>query len=93
MNQVSSRSGKIKFDKLIGYGASALTAGLIIMWSVTNIWLNILMYRQETDPDKSWMISAVIVLLTCVVPFGFGLVMLVKSLNRLSPTPARGKGA
>lgn len=68
-------------NSVIGHIASVLTASAIIMWSVFNFWLNLLTYRVETDAQQTWDIAAMMVVVTCIVPFLLGLWLLVKTLG------------
>ena len=96
---MEKRNANKRIDSLIAYVASVVCACLILMWSVFNTWLNLLQYRaaiaqqadvplEVGDTGPAWGVTALMVLLTCVIPFLFGLVLLFKTINRASKKPA-----
>ena len=86
------RNANKRVDSLVGYVSSVGAACLILMWSVFNIWLNVLQYRlaakQEAElagaaagEGPAWAMTALMVFLTCVIPFVIGLVILFRAVN------------
>ena len=80
-----------RIDSLISYVSSVAAACLILMWSVFNTWLNVLQYRAATSQnadvaqeDAAWGMTGLMVLLTCVIPFLFGLWILFRAVNSSS---------
>lgn len=71
-----------RLNAAIGYFASVVVACAVIMWSVFNTWLNVLAYRANESEDQAWGITAIMVIATCVIPLGLGLLVLFKSLSK-----------
>jgi len=83
--QRNSRESLKRINVVIGYIISVLVACGVMMWSVFNIWLNVLMYRADSaapDIEKNWSMAALVVIVTCVVPFLLGVLLLFKTLNK-----------
>lgn len=92
MRNENKRNANKRIDSIIGYVASVGSACLILMWSVFNTWLNVLQYRaaksEEADVAEklvgegpAWEMTGLMVLLTCVIPFLFGLVILFRAVS------------
>ncbi|MDG1872411.1 MAG: hypothetical protein P8J27_00770 [Mariniblastus sp.] len=81
----SRRATAKRLNYMIGYFASVLSACLLMMWGVFNMWLNILQYRADSSAnlglDQDWKMATAVVVVTCVVPFLIGLGLLFKSLG------------
>ena len=94
MRNDNKRNANKRIDSLIGYISSVGSACLILMWSVFNTWLNVLQYRaanseeadvaQKLAEDPAWWLTGLMVLLTCVVPFLFGLLILFRAISASS---------
>ena len=85
------RRANKRVDSLVGYVSSVAAACLILMWSVFNTWLNVLKYwaarGEENDAAQklagespAWELTALMVLITCVIPFLFGLLILFRAI-------------
>ncbi len=53
-----------------------------LMWSAFNIWMNVLAYSNRDTTDQNWLITIVLVAVTSVIPFSFGLRLLLSTLDR-----------
>lgn len=73
------RLAQKKLDTVIGQLVRVSVACGILMWSVFNIWLNVLSFGADEQTDQAWTITAGMVFLTCGVPFLIGLKMLCKT--------------
>ena len=96
MRNDNKRNAIKRIDSLVGYVASVGSACLILMWSVFNTWLNVVQYRAATSQDAeaaategpAWGMTALMVFLTCVIPFLFGLLILFRALRASSKKPS-----
>lgn len=77
---------------MISYVTTVGAACLILMWSVFNIWLNVLQFfaanakqadvvLQTGEAEPVWWITCLMVFLTAVVPFLLGLFLLFKTVK------------
>jgi len=80
----ASGVSKRKLNATIGHLATVVVSCGILMWSVFNIWLNVLAYRAEKLEGQAWGIAWAIVLIACAIPLLIGLRMLFKSLGNNS---------
>lgn len=82
-------SGAKKLNLIIGHFVQVMVACGVLMWSVFNIWFNVLEYYSKQEVDQNWTITAGMMILTCVVPLGVGLYLMFKSLGK-SPQAPKG---
>ncbi|MFK7765919.1 MAG: hypothetical protein AB8B55_01665 [Mariniblastus sp.] len=76
----TKHSSKKKLAAVIGYVSNLTVACAVMMWGVFNVSLNLLSFKNDQTPDQAWWITAIIVAITCVVPFLIGLKLLSKTL-------------
>jgi hypothetical protein len=69
----------------ITFGTSVLVACAVMMWSVFNAWTNVLTFWTSPQENQAWWIAAMMVLLTCIVPFGLGVWLLFRTIGRYKP--------
>ncbi|MDA7933079.1 hypothetical protein N9B53_04590 [Mariniblastus sp.] len=67
---------------VIAHLATVLVCCSILMWSVFNFWLNVLAYSNRDTTDQNWLITIVLVVVTSVIPFSFGLLSLLSTLDK-----------
>ena len=71
-----------QLNSVVGYVTGVVAACGIIMWSVFNIWLNVLAFwNRDVAGDQRWWVTGLVVLATCVIPLSIGLWLLLKSLS------------
>ncbi len=70
-----------KLQAIISHLTAMVISCGLLMWSVFNLWLNVLAYRANEKPDQAWGTAAVMVFITCVVPFLIGLWLLFRTLG------------
>ena len=78
----SSRMTPRQLQAVIGHFSGMVVACGLLMWSVFNFWLNILAFWHNEKPDQAWVTTAIMVLITCVIPFSIGLWLLFRTLGR-----------
>lgn len=83
----TNRMSAKKLQAVIGHFTSVLISCGLLMWSVFNFWLNILAYRVNEKPDQAWIITAILVFVTCVLPFLLGLFLLFRALGKNDSGP------
>lgn len=71
-----------RLNAVVGLITSVLVSCGLLMWSVFNLWLNILAFQANEKADQAWSTTVGMVLITCVVPFLIGLWMLFRTLGK-----------
>ena len=79
-----------QLNSIISYATSVLVVCGVMMWSVFNLFINVQAFLSDasaetvTDPTSGphWWITGIIVLLTCVIPFLIGVMLLFKTLGQ-----------
>ena len=74
-----------QINAAIAFGSAVTVSCLVMMWSVFNAWTNVLTFWVNQQPGQAWWITAIMVLITCVVPFGLGLWLLIATLAKYKP--------
>ena len=85
----TNRMTRKQLQAVISQFTGLIISCSLLMWSVFNFWLNVLAFRGNEKPDQAWGTTAVMVLITCVIPFLIGLWLLVRTLGR---DASRGSG-
>ncbi len=71
----------------IAYFSQIIIAVAVMIWSARNFWNNVLQFRASQDPQSSWGLTTILILVLTVVPFCVGVGMLLRSLNAKQPSP------
>ena len=89
MNSIDSsnhtRSPKKTVNTAIAFGSTVLAACAVMMWSVFNGWTNVLTFFANEQEGQEWWITAIMVLATCVIPFGLGFWLLISTISKYKP--------
>ena len=72
-----SRTAK-KIAALSSFLFKVLVACGLMLWGAFNIGTNVMEFRAGSDPNASWGIAAVMILITSIAPFVVGLWMLIR---------------
>jgi hypothetical protein len=78
----SDRMTRKQLQAVISHFTGMIVSCSLLMWSVFNFWLNVLAFRANDKPDQAWGTTAVMVLITCVIPFLIGLWLLFRTLGK-----------
>lgn len=77
----SSAAAKRELRKFIDHASKVIIACALLMWSVFNISINVLAFKNS-EAGLAWGVSIFAILISCGIPFGIGLWMLFKSLSK-----------
>lgn len=77
----TNRRALRKLNTIVYFITRLMVSCGLLMWSVCNFWLNILTYRASEQPDLDWGSAAIMVVVTCVLPFVYGLWLLSRTLG------------
>ena len=81
-----TRNFRKTLDTLIAFGTGVVVACGVMMWSVFNAWTNVLTFWANEQEGQAWLITFVMVILTCVVPFVAGLWLLTRTITKYQPS-------
>lgn len=82
-NVTASQTGSVRKENnaVTAYLAGVISASAIMVWSVFNLWMNVLEYGASGTEDNAWDLTVLLIIATCVVPFVLGVRMLIKTLT------------
>jgi hypothetical protein len=79
---ISGPTPRQQLNRGVQHSMTVLVACGVLMWSVFNIWLNILEFRVNGIEGQNWNFTWLMVIVTCVIPFVIGLILLFKTLGK-----------